>query len=108
MSSFGRVYGFMGLWVCGFMGLGAHTVLSGVAAERLAGEPTTNFRSWPSDTLSINPTNLPTHRPRQLLLVLQLVQLPINAALFEQFLVGSHFADFSLVEHHDPVAILDG
>ena len=40
--------------------------------------------------------------------VLELVQTPVQAALFEQFVVGPDLAHLAVVEHVDPVDVLDG
>ena len=50
-------------------------------------------------------------RPRRLqflVLVLQLVELPVDSALREQFLMRAHFAQLAFVHDEDPVCPLDG
>src|SRR5271157_3479610 len=50
-------------------------------------------------------------RPRHtdlLILILQLIQLPVNPALGQQLLVRSHFAHLAFVHHDDLVGALDG
>src|ERR1700761_3067611 len=42
-----------------------------------------------------------------LVFVLQLVQLPVNAALAQQFLVGAELTQLALVHHQDPVGLLN-
>ena len=43
-----------------------------------------------------------------LILVLQLVELPVEAALREQLLVGAHLAQLAFVHHENRVGALDG
>src|SRR5947209_17390046 len=43
-----------------------------------------------------------------LVLVLELVELPVNAALREQLLMASHFAHPALMHHDDLVGALNG
>ena len=43
-----------------------------------------------------------------LIFVLQLIQLVVNAAIGKQLLVGTHFADLSLMHDDDLVRALDG
>ena len=43
-----------------------------------------------------------------LILVLELVKLPVEAALGEQLLVGAHLAELALVHDEDGVGALDG
>src|SRR5262245_64065709 len=47
-------------------------------------------------------------RNRHLVLVLQLIQLPVNPFQLEQFLMSPHLADAAAMENNDPICILNG
>src|ERR1700731_852857 len=53
-------------------------------------------------------TNLRLCDAQFLVFILQLIKLPINAALAKQLLVGSNFADVAFVHHDDLVSALNG
>jgi 3D (Asp-Asp-Asp) domain-containing protein len=49
----------------------------------------------------------PEPRPRFLVLVLQLIEAPVDAPARQQILVGAHLAQLALVQHEDVVHVLD-